>query len=675
MMKQKPRLATQSLAVLMIISTVVAVAIAVNRHGLERSTEHVEICVDLREALTFARREGIRDADYLKRLAQAGVSSVAIEEETLASLADSGGIILISGGELPSVQSIWSGSGTRVGGTIAQVQASPTDTVVIPRSADVASLLAERLSVRLASVSRVEAVRSGDVTAYVISLPLSDARLVNLGISNSSMALAGSAGLGIVARLSNWSGISEKWIDTAIATVSAASRNAVVVFAGTEVMGYPALVPYTARALERAGMRYGDIEFQAQAGAKGLMNSLNYDIVRVHSISRAEVDKGLSISTMVERYTRAARERNIRVLYSRPLMKQLDARPLLDLNEDFYGSLVSSLHKAGFELGSASSFPSIGTGLLPVLGVVLGIIAAWVILLDAVWTLPLAVSAGLVAVGAAGFAGIWSLGYEYIARQAAALGVAIACPSLTSFILLRPVQGESSSGNANVSWVKAALLRLGMASTVSVAGGLMLASCLTELPFIVKAYQFMGVKLMHMLPFLFLPIAYWKYHGRRDDETLLESSFRIANSPVLFWHATLAATIALAGLIYIARTGNTSAIAVTPSALEQSMRAFLENVLPARPRTKEFLLGHPAFVLSAALVVLRRRTLLLPAAALALVGQISIVNTFAHMHTPIALTLTRVISGVLLGAVIGLVVTAVLLPLGKALSASFRREG
>ena len=168
-----------------------------------------------------------------------------------------------------------------------------------------------------------------------------------------------------------------------------------------------------------------------------------------------------------------------------------------------------------------------------------------------------------------------------------------------------------------------------------------------------KANQFVGVKLMHVLPFAALLLAYWHYHLRKPGEGMLKSILRLAVSPVLMWHAVAAALVAAVGLVYIVRTGNTSSLAVSPSSMEQAMRALLERVLTARPRTKEFLIGHPAFLATTALLVTDGRPLVLAASAAAMIGQVSMVNTFAHLHTPIYLTVVRTLTGLTLGALIG----------------------
>jgi len=137
---------------------------------------------------------------------------------------------------------------------------------------------------------------------------------------------------------------------------------------------------------------------------------------------------------------------------------------------------------------------------------------------------------------------------------------------------------------------------------------------------------------------------------------------------VLLWHAAAALAIAAAAIFLVLRTGNDPLI--RPSASALGMRDRLEELLIARPRTKEFLLGHPALMLGVALAMRGMggwAALLLIAGA---VGQVSITNTFCHLHSPLWLSLLRVINGCWLGLLIGSVVTLVAGRLGRPLSAA-----
>jgi hypothetical protein len=103
--------------------------------------------------------------------------------------------------------------------------------------------------------------------------------------------------------------------------------------------------------------------------------------------------------------------------------------------------------------------------------------------------------------------------------------------------------------------------------------------------------------------------------------------------------------------LIVARTGNEPGVGV--SGMEMKIRSLLDRTLPVRPRTKEFLIGHPAFVLALALWFRGRRRWAAPLLVVGVVGQVSMLNTFCHVHTPLYLSLVRVVTGLALGAALG----------------------
>ena len=119
------------------------------------------------------------------------------------------------------------------------------------------------------------------------------------------------------------------------------------------------------------------------------------------------------------------------------------------------------------------------------------------------------------------------------------------------------------------------------------------------------------------------------------------------------WGEMLIGVLILAALaIMLMRAGNDSPADV--SALELKIRNLLDRFLPERPRTKEFLIGHPAFVLALGTLYRGERRLLPVLGLLIAIGQASVLNTFSHSHTPIAVSLMRVITGMAVGGIIGL---------------------
>lgn len=162
---------------------------------------------------------------------------------------------------------------------------------------------------------------------------------------------------------------------------------------------------------------------------------------------------------------------------------------------------------------------------------------------------------------------------------------------------------------------------------------------------------------MHVLPPLLVAAGLlWGSPVR----TLSESWRRIRRGLQLhipLWHFLwIGAVAALAGVIVL-RTG--SDVLPVPE-VERWMRGALEAGLGIRPRTKEFLIGHPAILLAVWLVLrgVGGAGLRALVAAVGSIGQLSLVNTFAHIHSPVAISLARTAYGVLLGVVVGAILIA-----------------
>ena len=112
------------------------------------------------------------------------------------------------------------------------------------------------------------------------------------------------------------------------------------------------------------------------------------------------------------------------------------------------------------------------------------------------------------------------------------------------------------------------------------------------------------------------------------------------------------AFVALAGVVFVARSGHTSGMPVPQAELH--FRAMLEQAFYARPRSKELLIGHPAFMLAALTFWRKWPTMVFFALVLvATIGQGSMVETFAHMRTPVYMSMMRGIGGIVLGGLIG----------------------
>lgn len=339
-------------------------------------------------------------------------------------------------------------------------------------------------------------------------------------------------------------------------------------------------------------------------------------VVRLHGISAREMDV-LSDERILNRYLRAVKERNIRVVYMRPFRTTSDSwERSLKLVTD----LQARLEGAGFQIASAEPFAMWQPNRVWTSLVAVGIWAAAILYGGQLFPrfTKLFVVGGIL-----GWLGSVFLLFSkpILAQQILALGAAVIFPCLA----LEFVWG-------NKPWQR----YLGAAG-VSLLGALFVVGTLTGSEFLVKLEGFRGVKFMHVLP-----IALVFFTLVRPLKPWLDKDIPIR-------YLLFAGFAGLAGVLYILRTGN---FGLPVLGFEIKAREFLENFLVVRPRTKEFLLGHPALYLSLQSKNYKKSWLL----PIAVIGQISLVNTFTHTHTLLKISLLRTFYGLLFGYIIGWVI-------------------
>jgi hypothetical protein len=135
------------LIALIVLASVSSAWIAWQRNRVEKANSVVELCMDYSEIALYSRRVGINIEDCLRGLAEEGIVSVALEEDTLGSMETAGEIVIIRGSEALALGS--NGSPYRdILLAVAEMEVfSPSDTIVIPCNVDAATFLANRLPV------------------------------------------------------------------------------------------------------------------------------------------------------------------------------------------------------------------------------------------------------------------------------------------------------------------------------------------------------------------------------------------------------------------------------------------------------------------------------------------------------------------------------------------------
>jgi len=362
----------------------------------------------------------------------------------------------------------------------------------------------------------------------------------------------------------------------------------------------------------------GIIEFSEPPQLMRLYQGGWENFVRVHAIKSRELDR-LGFEGALARWERAVQERTIRLLW----VTEHERFP------HYVERLSRRIARLGMTLGQPSAPAPFENSYLIYLAIGAGFVSFIVLVLMSF--LQPSVTAlffgGMIGMGALALLGCWD--FE-LARQALASMIAVLAPWLLLLLCKEQLSG----------W------KLLLAVALSSSGaGLAMAALLSDLPYFLKITEFRGVKLALIAPpvlIVLTELGRWRELGWSKLTTSRG--------------AWLIPAVGL-GLLFLVleRSGNLPAI---PAARwEEFLRERLEDWLTARPRFKEFLVGHPALVLWKSDRNLSQLGLL----ALGALGPASIINTFAHLHTPLGLSLWRTLNGLVLGLLIGVFLRFILL--------------
>lgn len=417
----------------------------------------------------------------------------------------------------------------------------------------------------------------------------------------------------------------------------------VVAPGGDVVAAYPDSRALAAFVKEK-GLLLAMPEFSTQVGAAAGWSAAWPNIVSMHAVTDDEViTRKINRPTMLRRLDRAAFERNVNLLVLRPDALRGDSQRLALLEADV-AALKADLEARKIPVRLQGSWPnrpqwmslfaSLGLGLL---GVVLlfRLIRRfrWMERRPSVLLVVLkTVICGLL---------IWKSGAVSRVTGGLVTGMLAAEAALLAMEHHRaPLRGLVES------------------LILVYLGGLIIAGFYSTPLAMARLQPFSGVKLTLLLPLII--VFFHDLLGGEHPESLPSILGRSSRWAEL----VLLGVVMLAALVLVVRSDNTSFV----PGFERLMRDGLENLLVARPRTKELWIGYPALVLWFAC----KRYELFPEyrEALRLASTLafsSAVNTFCHFHTPMKLTLLRDFNGWWSGILVGLVLLVLLRSVARRL--------
>ena len=599
----------------------------------EANYKNVQMVVNYSDIVAMANANDLTEEEFAKALQERGVSAVLYKEWSLGSLNANGQVAIEVGNNIEHASYVEKVS--------KEVPVSAANAYVALLDKNIAVQVKDHVLEKVPGADYYPG--QVDVITIPIMVPNGDSEVVTAlnkikeigaGFDMASIARMSALGMDTVPQLRSWDNPTDTSLRMAFDEIKAMPNLVYLLFNDKEIPGYPQKNRTVADLLKddkgNTVVPVATIEFSDQKGLNQLGVLLNKDVIRLHTISNGEMGS-LTPDSALDRWMLAARERNMRSL----LVRFFDiTTPGANLqgNLNYVASIQTGLIESGFTLDQPYEKPASIPASTILMAMVGTAVIAGVMLILLEMRLPKLSLLALI-----GGIAIWLallLVNPTMAKKMMALLSVITFPTLSCLLIMKP---EARSIGKSI----VALLKL---CAISYIGAVLMVGLLADILFMLKLDQFIGVKLAHVVPIVAVPFILYIW----NEEKPLTFVKQLLEKALDYKWTMLGVLVAVAGVIYLSRTGNSGA---ELSAAESMMRTFLNDVMGVRPRSKEFLIGYPFTLLLFWLGASRKNWILtIPA----IIGQVSLVNTYAHIHTALIMSMQRSFNGLVLGIAVGL---------------------
>ncbi|MFF2092590.1 DUF5693 family protein [Paenibacillus sp. NPDC058174] len=676
--------------IITLIGVIAALPLGINRMTMESTSKQVEYVFDYRDLVEIAEIQARPKAfleEQLKNMKYVGITTMSLYESSLRELQQAGRLTYYSSKDAALLQSQLEPVGQNFTYILFTGERE---------EAEIGPLLREAFD-RAGAVYRPWSF--GGRNGMVIERPVQDSVLKPISFDPITMDTLRDAGFHILARFTDRVlPYDEEEVDKQLAKLKSYGVTRIL-FDGDKVKGFTdqqesRSINSFASLLNKYGMGVATIENlkKPQQGINKLAFITNYNVVRLYSLSPDDA-MGMTPEAIADRFLLAAKDRNIRMFFlNSSAQSSLEKSAVVNSLDNLYITMkgeegvVQKLADAGFPSSIAEPFkvehPSYAKPLKAV--VAAGAVALIALLIN---TFLPGLLIPVFLLGLVGSAGLYVLKGPLM-EQSLALGAGIAAPTLALVWVMNRIysrtegnqryvggpdwplrfsgrQGTGADGVTTAShsnglkWIFEGLTvgrRFGLAIVWFIVTALMslmavpfVFGLLNNITYSLVLEQFRGVSLLHLAPIGLTAIYVLLYTGEAPIRRLR----KLLSTPITVLMVVAGVAIAAAGLYYLSRTGN----AGTTLPFEKPFRAFLETTFGVRPRNKEFLLAHPLFLAGLFLALRYRAAWVL--IIVASIGQLSMVDTFAHIHTPLYISIIRVFLGLGLGAIFGIILIGV----------------
>lgn len=693
------------LVVLLIcFSLLVGIYTIYQRVGIEMQYKTAEIMLDYNEMEKFADSSENNLSYWFKEFKEYGAQSVAIQEETLNRLIEQGEPLraeMVS--ELIKNYDWQDDYNAEIVSLIEEKEIGSNDVIVTTENEElynyVISGLTERYSKEFFDTYALDNVyyivlkgTNDDIyygeTERVIDLKgdgvyeskkAVDSRLMNIGIGydDAKINLAKDAGLDVVLRPINFPTYNEKLADVyKSANEKYGLEPRIYLLGSKEVLGYPENEDKLLEYVNEEDIAIGLIESSTQRehleseGLNDLVEDSGYNGIRMFTMwdyirERNKYYNYEGAEEIENTMFRAITERNIRVIYFKPFFEEQKSTKYLTDAEEYertFTSLENRLKEHNIKLGKAEAIEEfhIGSKRLAVLS--FGITLAAVFLFIKMFNIKDKRANYLYVFSIP--AAFIPLAVRNLAEKGFSFAAAVIFSGLAIYFFVMQIKKiyDSSEKYSIFKIMIYSTVILAGSIAISLAGAVFVDSMLADVKYFLEMDIFRGVKFAQILPFGIYVIMFLIYFMNKDRENpikgAVDTAVKFLNLRIKIYYGIIAGVIGIVAYVYISRTGHETNM--QPSSIEMITRNFMEYILLARPRTKEFLFAFPAIF--AAVYAADKKSefftgLFMLASAM---GTSSVINTFSHLRTPIYLSISRTVIALGFGIVIGCIAVIII---------------
>lgn len=654
------------------------------RIQVERANKTIETVMEYNSLVRMAQEEGVSKEQVFKEFRDRGVTTLTVFDTNLDKLAQKGSVNVLTGAqllELARVQQLrpeWQAIVDKPDFLVdaLYISAGTSERALKEVEEDIRLRFGKE---RIVELSASPLILRFDGDTIISKNPIAGdergVREMDLGPSTDELQDVTKNGFLVAIRPTNYcerytaaAASEEEQINAFFRRLDdSGAKVSLIIGSGKQMLGNKEYLPLVAQNLLQRHITLGMVEgvtqlqFVKLEGMTELAKLADYQVARTYVIADAEQRK-MQVFDAFRRWSLADEERNIRVNYIKTFLTPRDNKTLLQTNLDYVDRVTRDVASKGFAKGPADIYKVYQPSRLWYIPMAFSLAAAWCLYFLLLGILPEKQYAKVTGIfGVLVTAGIFAGPLGLVARQGVAFGAAVIFPVLSMHRMMGIWRKNGSQGSLGNVALRTCV-HLFETLLLSLIGAAMVGGILSDTRFLLEMDIYRGVKATFMLPVVLTFLLFLRTHGlwqqgedwRKPFHRVMGFLDRPLNLKALF----ILGVFAFVAWVFIGRSGHTAGVPVP--AIEQKLRFFLEETMWARPREKEFMIGHPAFFLAAWAAWKKLPTwfygLCVTGAA---IGQGSAVQTFAHMRSPILMSYVRALDGYGVGVAAGLIALAI----------------